>query len=86
MEVSARPEYVVCIKKGGGTRDEDAAVCGREQGFFLTVAHVRNSRAFGSRLVGCPDCLRALGESDLAASEAALIDMDDVQREESDNE
>ena len=85
MEVT-RPEYVACIKKGGNTRDEDAAVCGREYGFFRSVAHVRNSRAFGSRLVGCPDCLRALGEADLAASEAALIDMNDVEREESDNE
>ena len=82
----SRPEYVVCIKKGGNDRNEDSAVCGREYGFFVDVAHVRNARAYGSRLVGCPDCLRALGESDLAASEAALIDMNDAQREESDDE
>ena len=60
--MSARPEYVVCIKKGGNNRNEDAAVCGREYGFFQTVAHVRNSRAYGSRLVGCPDFQMMLEE------------------------
>ena len=84
-ELPKLPSYVACIRRGGTDRRQDNRACGRDGwGFFQSVDHVRNSRQFGSNLVGCPDCLRALGQPELAAAEAALIDMADVAEDPED--
>jgi hypothetical protein len=76
------PDYVTCIWKSDHPRHEHSSLCGRKGGFvFRDIGHARNNRKTEGRLVACPDCLRLLGEAEFAASEADLIDMADVEKE-----
>lgn len=53
----ARPEYVACIEA-----TPDRSFCGRPlfwEWAFTGLTHANNAVAMGSRLVPCPECLKA---------------------------
>lgn len=77
-----RPEYIACIRKSSNRRHETIPACGAaEFAYFQSAEHATANRQNGGRLVACPDCLRALGLPDVAATEETLIDPADMEEE-----
>ena len=55
--MSGRPEYVTCVTKP----DSSQSWCGGDyHPFFVSVDHALRTREFGSRMLVCKQCIKAI--------------------------